>query len=579
MAESNYPSDQPEQVAPSSSEEEPERVFLDRLLSEIRFILTHNYSLQENLQRFAEAVVRHLDAAFARIWLLDEASKELELVASAGMYTRLNGLYSHIPFGELKIGNIARSHQPHLTNSVIGDTQVENQEWAKQEGMISFAGYPLIAQDRTVGVIGLFARHPLSKATLTTLSIVADGIAWNIERVQNTQLLEIRVAQRTEQLATLLEISRNIASTIELKPLLSLIVEQLKKIVDYDGACFYILEGDKLQILENPPSTEALAVINQPYTCFPVETIGAIWNRITEGEVVIIHDLRKASNYSLSFQNYASPDLKEKLENTRALLAVPLEVKGRPIGMLLLSHSQAGYFTERQADLVRGIARQAALALVNARLYEQAQEAAAIQERQRLARNLHDSVTQSLFSLTLLIEAGRRQLQNDKLAQFEGLFDLLGETAYKSLKEVRLLAYQLRLPLLEQEGLAGALKLRLDAVEKRSGVEPRLILEGDTSTLPLEWEENLYGIVVEALNNVLKHSRAKAVTVRLKVTKRMVSLEIRDKGVGFNPALLKDSGGLGMTSMRQRAALMGGSFTIKSLPTQGTTVRVKINRA
>ena len=138
--------------------------------------------LGEILHGSAEAIVRHLDAAFARIWTLNKEKNMLELQASAGMYTHLDGPHSRIQVGKLKIGLIAQEKKPHLTNDVPNDPRVSDKAWAQNEGMVSFAGYPLIVQDRVVGVMAMFARQRLSAATLDTLASVADSIAQGIER-------------------------------------------------------------------------------------------------------------------------------------------------------------------------------------------------------------------------------------------------------------------------------------------------------------------------------------------------------------------------------------------------------------
>ena len=130
-------------------------------------------SLRAMLQICAAAVVRHLDAAFARIWLLNEEQKVLELEASAGLYTHLDGEHARIPLGSFKIGLIATEQKPHLTNTVQTDERVSDKEWARQEGMISFAGYPLLVEGRTVGVIAMFARQCLELDTIEALESVA----------------------------------------------------------------------------------------------------------------------------------------------------------------------------------------------------------------------------------------------------------------------------------------------------------------------------------------------------------------------------------------------------------------------
>jgi len=146
-------------------------------------------STREMLQICALAVIRHLDAAFARIWLLNKENKMLELEASAGLYTHLNGAHARIPVGSFKIGFIAAVQKPHLTNNVQTDERVSDKEWARREGMISFAGYPLLVEGRTVGVIAMFARHSLEEDAIEALESVAPIIAQGIERKRTEDTL------------------------------------------------------------------------------------------------------------------------------------------------------------------------------------------------------------------------------------------------------------------------------------------------------------------------------------------------------------------------------------------------------
>src|SRR5262245_57843261 len=138
--------------------------------------------LEEILRGCTEAIVRHLDAAFARIWLMNKDEGVLELQASAGMYTRLDGSYSRISVGDLKVGWIAREKKAHLTNDVMNDPRVRDKGWAQSQGMVAFAGHPLVVEDRLIGVVALFARRPLPESILDTLASVAGTIAQGIER-------------------------------------------------------------------------------------------------------------------------------------------------------------------------------------------------------------------------------------------------------------------------------------------------------------------------------------------------------------------------------------------------------------
>ena len=159
-----------------------ERVRLAAFGREIGRAIAQAETLREMLDRGASAMVRHLDAAFARIWTIDESGETLELQASAGLYTHIDGPHGRVPVGRYKIGMIARDRRPHLTNSVIGDPHVPAQDWAEREGMVAFAGYPLLVEGRLIGVAALFSRHELSEATLQMLASVADELAVGVER-------------------------------------------------------------------------------------------------------------------------------------------------------------------------------------------------------------------------------------------------------------------------------------------------------------------------------------------------------------------------------------------------------------
>ncbi|HEX3185461.1 MAG TPA: PAS domain S-box protein, partial [Pyrinomonadaceae bacterium] len=144
---------------------------------------------REMLQICAAALVRHLDAAFARIWLVSNEQKVLQLAASAGLYTHLDGAHARIPVGSFKIGLIAAVQKPHLTNSVQTDERVSDKDWARREGMISFAGFPLLVEGRTVGVIAMFARQCLEQDAIEALESVAPVIAQGIERKRTEDTL------------------------------------------------------------------------------------------------------------------------------------------------------------------------------------------------------------------------------------------------------------------------------------------------------------------------------------------------------------------------------------------------------
>src|SRR5208337_1041306 len=166
-----------------------ERACLAALTADVGIALTQQGSLQGLLQRCTEAIVQHLDAAFARIWTLGPQADVLELQASAGMYTHMDGAHARVPVGKFKIGLIAQERKPHLTNQVIGDPRVHDQEWAGREGMVAFAGHPLILGGEVCGVMALFARKPLSDTTIAALEAIANEVALGIERKRAEEAL------------------------------------------------------------------------------------------------------------------------------------------------------------------------------------------------------------------------------------------------------------------------------------------------------------------------------------------------------------------------------------------------------
>jgi len=154
------------------------------VVADVATALTHGGDLRTMLQRCCESLVRHLDAAFARVWTTDATGSTLELQASAGLYTHIDGAHARVPVGALKIGAIASEKRPHLTNDVLTDPRVGNREWARQEGMVAFAGYPLMLEERVVGVMALFAKHSLDATVTDALASVADAIALGCERLR-----------------------------------------------------------------------------------------------------------------------------------------------------------------------------------------------------------------------------------------------------------------------------------------------------------------------------------------------------------------------------------------------------------
>lgn len=209
-------------------------------------------------------------------------------------------------------------------------------------------------------------------------------------------------------------------------------------------------------------------------------------------------------------------------------------------------------------------------------LRQREMEKAITAERNRLARDLHDSVTQALYSQTLYAEATSRLLAAGDIQTATEHVGELQQTAQQALQEMRLLIFELRPSVLEDEGIVTALQTRLESVEKRSGFTTEFKIEGMIE-LPSNIEQGLYWISQEVLNNIVKHAQASKVTVILKQEQQAITLDICDDGVGFDPVEQLNQGGLGLRGIHERAVQMAGKITIESQPGKGTRVRVEVS--
>jgi signal transduction histidine kinase len=420
---------------------------------------------------------------------------------------------------------------------------------------------PLRTKNEIIGVLDVQSKHlnAFDESDVVVLQSLANQAAIAIE---NARLYKTE-QRRAEQFRVISKVGSHITSILDVDELLDEIVHLIKKGFGYYLVGIGLNEGDVMVT-----KTGAGPAWDDPAFEAPRLKVGEEgimgWVAGT-GEPILAPDVSQEPRYISTPQT----------AGTRSELCVPLRTKTAVIGVLDLQSEELNAFDESDLVVLQSLAHQAAIAIENARLYEQAQQLATLEERQRLARELHDSVTQSLYSVTLFAEAARRLASGDDREQMQSYLDQLGGTAQQALKEMRLLVYELRPSALEQVGLVEALRQRLDAVEGRAGMEARLLVEG-TVELSAAVEDGLYRIAHEALNNVLKHAEVTSVTVRIRTDGDRVELEVEDNGKGFDPTAVSDRGGMGLINMRERAESLGGSLTVVSAPGEGTRVKVEV---
>jgi signal transduction histidine kinase len=375
------------------------------------------------------------------------------------------------------------------------------------------------------------------------------------------------------EVEALLDAARDLASALELPRLLEVLLDHMKRLVDYSGTSIWELQGHDLTFLgfrgPNAFNQDVAKTVR-----FHTPEMEPHWARLAAGEPIRMPDIWDESDVARMFRRVVGGSaMRPSLDVITSLMWVPLVIRDRAIGLLSLTSPRFDAFSRRDASLALAIARQAAVAIENARLHGRARHAAMLEERQRLARELHDSVTQGLYGVALYTAAARHALSDGDLESVRGNLRDIAETTQEAVGEMRQLLVELRPQILDEHGLATALWSRLEAVHTHAGIAVEFDCADDVR-LASEAEQELYRVAQEALNNVLKHSRATRVRVAVTQADGRVAMEIADDGVGFEPEI--HMGGFGVSGMRERVVRLGGSLRVDSTPGEGTFVRIEV---
>jgi PAS domain S-box-containing protein len=406
---------------------------------------------------------------------------------------------------------------------------------------------------------------PFSAEERSLLDAIAQRLGRITERFQAKEALQRRV----RELSVLHRISRVVASAADLQEVQAAVAEMVTDLFDARTTLFVVPDAEETEL-------QILIGYERAYGVF-----------VTTSQPLHLHEMPVSRQAIEQMRSVVLPDVQaHPLPGSvrayvcdlgiHAVMWVPLLSRGAIVGLLIVGSDQPEQtFTPHEVALAETVAGDVAAAIENARLAEQARAAAVNRERGRLARELHDSVTQSLYGITLQADATRLALAAGKVEVVEQRLKRLNEHAREAMTEMRLLIHELRPSLLEEEGLAAALGARLEAVEIRSGLQAELEVEGERR-LPDEIESELYRVALEALNNALKHARATAIEVRLSFNEQSVRMRIVDNGSGFDVDRAARYGGYGLEMMRERVQQIGGQFSIQTAPGEGTALCVEV---
>ena len=472
----------------------------------------------------------------------------------------------------------------------IADVETANQETNGlfdefiQRGVKSALSLPLLRGDEYIGELGLDAmriQKDWSEENIRLLGVITQILIAALDRrdaadalKRERRLLETRVQERTHELQQLLDVSQVIGSTLDLESLLRVVLQQLRGVLPYGSASIFRRQDQwTMNLLAHVGTSGA----NLPRTWI-YRSHSQVYERdlLEQRLPIIIADTSHNSQHAISRREMIAANIEaSNLVQTTSLIEVPLLVHDKVIGSLLLESHEHDRYTEQHAKLVMAFANQAAIAIENAQLHKQGVQAAALAERTRLARELHDSVSQALFGIVL---GTRTVLQLDTHRQADQLKDAMAyvlSLSEAALAEIRSLIFELRPESLQKEGLIAAYQKQTASLCARHKIEVVTDLGHDEPPLPLEAKEALYRIALEAIQNTIRHAKATRVYLQLKVSNQAVSLEVKDNGVGFDTQ--QNLGGhYGLHTMRERAVQYGGQFEVVSAPGHGTAVRVQI---
>ncbi len=421
---------------------------------------------------------------------------------------------------------------------------------------------PLKSGETVTGLLALAYDTPqVFTEKRRLISAISEMAGSALHRMNVTETLENMVSMRNRELESIYEVTSAASESLDLRASLQHALELTLQAVNTTVGGIFLREEEAIHLVAQagfPQDVAARIRVQDSYNSL-------------EGWVI-------QNNKPLVINNLAADERAGwhiRPNELISFLSLPMRIHEQVLGALSVSRPGGETFNVEEMTLLSFVADHLGLVVENAHLFRQYEQNVILEERSRLARELHDSVTQQLYGATLFSAGAKEYLKQGNQREVMGYLDQLQQITQQALKEMRLLVYELRSPQLSQSGLVGAIENRLDAVERRSGLTARMEAD-DLPPLRAKAEENLYRIALEALNNALKHASAKQIGVALHRQSDHITLIVEDDGIGFDLAKAFNSGGVGLKSIQERADKLHGKWSIITSEGQGCRVEIMV---
>jgi nitrate/nitrite-specific signal transduction histidine kinase len=490
------------------------------------------------------------------IYLLQEEPGVATIAVSRGLNPDFVDQIDNLQVGEGFTGRVIQSGEPLIVQDLSADQRL-TRPVVQERGFHSAAIVPLISRGKVLGTLFVITReyHEFSPQGIELLASIGHQVGVAVENAR----LFTQAEGRMRELEALYSADEQLYRHLDLDQVLQTLVEVAVDILQADKGSLLVWDAQRERVVVRAALGFSPRTMAQMSFALGEGTVGRV---VATGEPVIVEDVQSDSRVST---HITEP------EGICSFMHVPIEIDGQIFGVFNADYTQPRAFGREEQRLFMALAQRAALAIENAQLYGHARQVAVFEERQRLARELHDAVTQTLFSASLIAEVLPRLWELNPAEGRQRVREL-HELTRGALAEMRALLVELRPAALEEAELSDLLRQLADSITGRARVPVTLHLER-TCPLPYHVKVALYRISQEALNNVAKHSGASQATISFRCEPDMAELSVRDDGRGFDPRSVPPEH-LGLGIMRERAEAIGATLEIESQIGQGTQVRV-----